>query len=276
MFCTKICLALLFCLTLNAREVIVFSPLPMTDKRDVVMQVLPMVSYLEKELGVDIRIDFNKDYAQILEKIRQGKIDIAHLGPLPYIKLKQTYTDISPLVLFKGECGNTYFRCSLVTFITNHIEIGDTIKGKKIALTQPLSTCGYLGVQSMLKASNSSLVKNRYRFLGRHDRVALSIIRGEFDFGGVKQSIARKYRNLGLREIATTEPFPNHALVANTATLSSQMIKEITEAMLSAKKDEFSSWGSSIRFGIKRASDEDFERLREAKNSIEIPEKGNF
>ena len=82
------------------------------------------------------------------------------------------------------------------------------LQNKRIALTQPLSTCGYLSVSGLLRERKSSLEKNRYRYLNKHDAVALAIIRGEYDLGGLKTAIGKRYTHLGLKILAETPPFP--------------------------------------------------------------------
>lgn len=234
-----------------------------------------MMKYLEKKLNKNVVLDYSTNYADLLNKFQQKKIDIAYLGPLPYITLKQEYPPVLPLVHFKNSDGNTFYTCSIVTFATDHTKIED-IKNKKIALTQPLSTCGYLYVDTLLKNSNSSLENNKYRYLGQHDSVALSIIRGEFNFGGVKSRIARKYSNLGLKVVDETPLLPGFVLVGNSETLTKETLSSIQNIMKNVKKEEFQLWGENIRYGCSEAKDTDYNNLRAIKSTVKIPPIGNF
>ena len=54
---------------------------------------------------------------------------------------------------------------------------------------------------------------NHYRYLGQHDEVALAVVRGEFDFGGLKTAIAQKYTHLGLKVVAESPLMTGLALV---------------------------------------------------------------
>ena len=108
---------------------------------------------------------------------------------MPYAYLEDRYEYANPLVNFKNSKGEVSYTCSFVTFITNDRPIENMID-TKIALTQPLSTCGYLFVNSVLKELNSDLDKNKYMYLENHDNVALSIIRDEFKYGGLRTDIA--------------------------------------------------------------------------------------
>jgi len=258
-----------------AKDSLVFAPLPMEDTKTIFTQFDPMVKFLEKKLKKKIILDYNQNYADILKKFQENKIDLAYLGPLPYIKLKEKYILATPLVHFKSRNGNAFYTCSLISTSNTNIEIKD-IKNKKIALTQPLSTCGYLSVNTLLKKEKSLLENNKYQYLGRHDSVALSVIRREFDFGGVKSSIAKKYTNLGLKELAKTPLLPSFSLIGNKATIQSDTLNQIIKIMKNIKKEETQYWGENIKYGCIEAKNSDFNNLRMLYYNTSIPNKGNF
>ena len=268
---------LLFALlsTLQAKDTIVFAPLPMENIKTVFTQFNPMIDYLSKKLNKKIILDYNTNYADILKKFKQGKIDIAYLGPLPYVALKKEYPLASPLVHFKNSEGHTFYTCSIITFATTSTRINNIVN-KKIALTQPLSTCGYLSVNALLNKSDNSLENNKYRYLNRHDSVALSVIKGEFDFGGVKNSIAKKYSNLGLKVISSTPLLPSFVLVGNEGTLSKKTLDNIQNIMTNVERDEYQLWGKNISYGCSKSKDTDYNGVRKLKKSMNIPSKGNF
>lgn len=260
---------------LNAKKILIFAPLPMKDIDSIYSQFSPMIKYLEKSLNVQVKIDHNNSYDVILQKFIDGKIDIAYLGPLPYLALESQYTHVKPLVNFKNKEGKVSYTCSLVSFMTNSIDIKN-ISNEKIALTQPLSTCGYLFVNNILKKSDVNLEENRYRYLGKHDEVALSVIRDEFKFGGLKSEIAKDYYHLGLEEVAHSESIPNFILVGNSKTLNKEELLNIKNKMIQIDKKELSLWHKSIKYGAKETNDSDYIHLKEIIDSTKIPHKGNF
>lgn len=271
----KVILLISLMTPLCAKDTIIFAPLPVENIKTVFTQFNPMITYLEKLLDKKIIIDYNQNYADILEKFKQKKVDIAYLGPLPYIELKDKYPTALPLVHFKNNNGNAFYKCSIITFATNNTKL-ENIKNKKIALTQPLSTCGYLSVNALLEKSNNSLNNNKYSYLGKHDTVALSVVRGEFDFGGVKSSIAKKYSNLGLKELTKTGFLPGFALIGNQETLSLKTLQKIQTVMKNVKKEDSQNWGKNISYGCSEAKDSDYNTLRKAKKIITIPTQSNF
>lgn len=275
MFRLIILLALFPFYLLSDNKTIVFAPLPMKDIKTIHSQFSPMIRYLEKKLNRKIRIDYNNSYDEILKKFIEGKIDIAYLGPLPFLTLEAKYSEAMPLVNFKNKNGDISYTCSFVSFITNNFP-AKGMKNTKIALTQSLSTCGYLFVNNILKKSNINIEDNRYKYLGRHDRVALNVILDKYKYGGLKSDIAKEYFHLGLKEIKRSKPIPNFVLVANAKTLKDRTIIDIKESMISIDKEELSLWHKSLRFGTKKTNSDDYNNLRKIIKSIKIPSKGNI
>lgn len=225
-----------------------------------------MIKYLEKKLNKKIIFDYNKQYNDVLKKFQNNKIDFTCLGPLPYIELKQRYKEAIPLVNFKNKHGQTTYTCSLISFVNN-------TKTDTVALTQPLSTCGFLAVNSLLQGQ---LKTKKFKYCNRHDLVSKKVLIGEFDLGGVKSSIAKEYYHLGIEELKKTEPFPTFALVLNSKTLSNKEILNIKKILLETKKEEYQKWNVSMRYGTSEAHDADYNTLRQMKKNINIPAKGNF
>ncbi len=270
-------LALLISSVVSA-ETLYFAPLPMEQPEEVVKQFKPMLSYLERQLGVSIEIRFASSYEDVLAKFQKGEVDFAYLGPLPYVTLRDKFDQAVPVVHFLEKSGKPSYTCAVISAGN---PLGSGVKGKKIALTQALSTCGYLSTDGLLHKAGSSLEQNKYRYLGKHDAVAEAVASGEYDFGGIKTSIARNYEHLGVKVLAETAPIPSFALIANGKKLSSSRVESIRGALSRLKpegadKSLMSDWGANVRFGSVDAKDSDFDVVRQLRRRADIPEKGNF
>ena len=191
---------------------------------------------LEQQLGVTLVISYSQSNDEVVDKLKKGEIDLAYLGPLPYVTLKDSFDAIEPLVVFNERNGSHTYTCAVAVTADSPLGLKQ-LHDKRIALTQPLSTCGYFAVQGMLRQAGTSLENNRYRYLGPHDAVALAIVRGEFEAGGLKTAIARKYAHLGLRVLAESPSMPGLALVANRNRLSATRITQIRQALLTASEE---------------------------------------
>lgn len=256
-------------------EELVFAPLPMESPETVISQWKPALDHLGTALGAHLRIEYSENYAVILEKFRAGKLDLAYLGPLPYVALRERFPDAIPVVHFNEKNGQPSYTCAIVTLAESNLVLKD-LRGKQIALTQPLSTCGYLATDGLLRRAGSDLEKNRYRYLDKHDTVAIAVARGDYDAGGLKTAIAQKYAHLGLKVIAESPPLPSFALIANGKRLSAVRIAEIRAALVGGDPGRRVTWGDSIRHGAVPASDKDYDAVRGLRGRDAIPEKDNY
>lgn len=261
--------------TVQPTEPLTFAPLPMETPETVASQWKPALDYLGKALGAPLRIEYSDNYERILEKFKTGKLDLAYLGPLPYVTLKERFPAAMPVVHFNEKDGQPSYTCAIVALAERKLATKD-LRGKKIALTQPLSTCGYLTTDGLLRRAGSDLEKNRYRYLDKHDAVALAVARGDYDAGGVKTTIGQKYAHLGLQVISESLPLPAFSLVANGQRLSPERIAAIRTALVGANGAQGSTWGDNIRHGATPATDKDYDAMRKLRARTDIPEKGNF
>ncbi|MDP1652995.1 MAG: PhnD/SsuA/transferrin family substrate-binding protein, partial [Rhodocyclaceae bacterium] len=259
----------------HAAETLIFSPLPLAAPETVAAQWKPVLGHIEKSLGVTVRIEYSADYGEILDKFRAGKIDLAQLGPLPYVVLRQAFSQVEPLVHFNESDGQPTYTCALVAPAEAKLA-PQAIKGKKIALTQPLSTCGYFVADILLRQAGGALEGNRYRYLGRHDAVALAVIGGEFDAGVMRTTIAREHVGLGLAVIAESLSLPGSALVANAATVKAGQRVLIQQALQDADAATRARWGV-YSYGVTPARDGDYAAVRRLRGGVgRAPAQGNY
>ena len=261
--------------SLASAETLRFAPLPMEKPGIVAGQWKPLLEYLHKTLGIELEIDYSDSNEEILEKFEAGKLDLAYLGPLPYLRLKDRFPQAQPLVIFHEDDGQPSYTCALVVAAESDLR-PEQLTGRKIALTQSLSTCGFFSISGLLQQAGIRLEETRYRYLGPHDAVALAVAAGEFDAGGLKSAIARKYASLGLRIIAETSPLPGLALVANGARMSEERMEAIRRALLAADEPTRKTWGDNIRHGLSAAADEDYAGAHKLPYRAPIPGQGNF
>ncbi len=268
--------ALIVGLAQAGEETLAFAPLPMEAPEVVVGQWKPLLNYLERKLGIRLRIDYSQSNEEILEKFRTGEIDLAYLGPLPYVVLKEGFPAALPVVQFNEANGQPAYACAVVALAERKLDMRK-IRGMQVALTQPLSTCGYLSAEGLLRQSGGTLEANHYRYLAMHDAVALAVVRGDYDAGVLKSAIGRKYAHLGLTTLAETPPLPSLALVANSTRVSAETVERLRVALVEADSAVRAGWGDNIRHGAVPAADKDYDPVRKLlRGQRRIPPKGNF
>lgn len=219
----------------SARE-LVYTPLPIEQPETVLDANRPLVSYLSRQLKTPISIRYEKNYEEILRLFKQGKIDIVHLGPLPYVILKSSYPQAEPVAAINEPDGKATYTCAMVTAFDGPTSVKQV--HRSIAFSQPLSTCGHLTAGYLLAKYGVKLEALHHEYLGNQDQVALSVVKGNYEVGTIKTAVAKKYANLTLRVIEETPPFPGFVLVVNKATLTPDQIKEMSRALLSSSSKD--------------------------------------
>jgi phosphonate transport system substrate-binding protein len=254
--------------SLAAEAPLRFAPLPMISQESMAREYIGPVRYLEEKSGRPIVLVHTQDYRALIERFRRNEIDLAYVGPLPYVMLSQDFEAAEPLVRFLEPDGRTSYTCALVVF-GNDKPSPETMQGKRLALPDKLSTCAEIGTGAILRQMGMSLGVLERNHLDRHDAVAMAVILGQADLGGMKTAIARKYASLGLRVVAESPPMPGFVLVANRNTVPAETRRQLREALLAlhprenpADAERMRDWGGGMRHGAVTAEEADFDALR--------------
>jgi phosphonate transport system substrate-binding protein len=257
---------------------IVIAPLPMVKSETLLKEYKPLLDYLEAETGHPFKLVYYADYAALLGEIVAGKVDIAFLGPLPYVELRRKSSRVRPIVRFLNARGDDRYTCSLFTSDRHTVGAVEDLEDKSIALTQRLSTCGYLAMEHLLSRRGSSLEKNHYEFTGSHTNAIFGVVVGDFDAGGAMTSIVDAYRHLGLKVLAQSEPLPGFLWVASES-LPEVLFGHVKQAMLRlhplydpGDAEITRHWRSNIRYGAVEARDSDYDVIRKMQRQITLPE----
>ncbi|MEW6766120.1 MAG: PhnD/SsuA/transferrin family substrate-binding protein [Pseudomonadota bacterium] len=245
-----------------------FAPLPMVDKELMVQEFLGPVRYMTEHSGQPIELVHTASYDELIKRFSRNEIDLAYIGPLPYLLLNRNAGTAQPLVRFLEPDGRDTYTCALVVF--GHASFDPATSGDaRLTLPDPQSTCGRASIDPLLRSRAVDPSGLRVNYAGRHDAVALAVVLGETDVGGLKTAIARKYSSLGLHIVAESPPVPGFVLVANPQTVSEAIQSRLRDALLAlpkagteAAQAQTHGWNASLRHGAVSAEDRDFDTLR--------------
>ncbi len=274
LICALVTLLFIFPFHSAADARLIYTPLPLTNSDSVIAQSRDLIRYIEQNTGFTIEIRYEADYATIIDKFARDEIHLVHLGPLPYIVLRAVTPYADPLVFFQEADGRAGYTCSLASAIDGDTAPADT-EGP-VALTQSLSTCGFLVTQHLLGSADRNLHVLPYSFLGSHEAVALALVRGEFAIGGLKTSIGREYERVGLRLLMEGPELPGFALVANTRLLDQETRDALSAALVATPASVYSQWQGLGRWGMAKAMDSSFDGLRCLEGIDKMPDCGEF
>jgi len=190
-------------------------------------------SRLSRSLGKKVEIErvFFRHYQQGLDAIVNGDVDFTRTGPATYALAKQRNSDLS-VIAVESKKGKKKFDGVIVAGKNSDITQVSDIKNRSFAFGNENSTIGrYLSQLHLLDAGVTVDDLDKYDYLGQHDKVAVAVLRNQFDAGAFKIGILKdKYIADRVKVIAKIET-PTHPWTAREG-LAKETIKHIKEALL--------------------------------------------
>lgn len=176
----------------------------------------PMRAYLEKRLRIPVRLMVGANYAATGEALRFGRIDIAYLGPVTYIKQSRNVKLVPFARPTHAGVGATFQAVIIVPADSSARTLTD-LKGKEIAFGDPASTSGTWVPQYQLVAAGLRPRRDfTPRVLGAHDAVALAVANHRVAAGGLSLPIyqrlirEKKIDGRAVRVLAESPPIPEY------------------------------------------------------------------
>lgn len=209
----------------------------------------PLTLYLGGVLGRPLRLVIARTYDEQIDMIATGRADFAYLGPTPYVRARdQGRVDI---LAGEAEGGQAFYQSALVVRADSSIGRVSDLAGKRLALGAEISMSSSVApklilAQAGLKRTDLAGVTH----LDRHERVALAVLHGDFDAGGVRLDIAKSYLPRGLRVLATSQPLPPHVIAASPR-VPAEDSKQMRLALLhpdAVGREAFRALGPGVSF----------------------------
>ena len=193
-------------------------------------QFFPVKKYLEKRLDISINMRVKEDLEATLRGIEKGEADIAYLDPSAYCRARHKYK-VAPLVkVHKNR--EPHNKSALVARKDSGLEKIVQLRGKSLALGKRHSTSSSLMPLAMFNEIGLGLKDfSRVEYLQKEDQVALSVLVGDFDVGGISLKTANKYRSAGLRVIKQSKPLPQYLLCVSRD-MDKELASDLKKALL--------------------------------------------
>jgi len=258
--------------TKDDNEPILFGVLPRDNPIIAYERYQPLVDYLSELTGLEIELHLEKSYSDVVNKLGQGKMSFALLGPLTYLDAYKRF-DAPPIARSKTSRGEIYYRSVIVTDLDGTIKEISQLVDKKFAFAALWSTSGNLIPRYMLAWSGIHLNDlSSYHHYNYHDTVAKKVISKEFDAGAIRLSTAERYEPYGLNIIATSEPIPTGPVVVSPRT-PYPAVKKIQKALLAMTDNEAGrkilvKLDPDLQGGFVAASDADYAGIRQKINAV--------
>lgn len=270
-------------------QVLVFATVPSDRPPNQWRDQQPIIEMLKKETGKEILFEIGTDYAAIIKRLHDKKIDIADIGPLPYVLAKQGGAEITVVaarVDKKGE--RPGYQSYGFTQAGSSIQTLADFRGKKVCFVDPNSTSGYLYPSAGLLAAGIEPEKDTTPiFSGRHDTSVLAVANGQCDAGfALDRMVDQQLIEQGLLQpgqittVWRSETIPGPPLaIANH--LDPELRQQLTTALQDKTNADYlrangfcqgeCAIADGFSYGYQPATDADYDSVREVCRATQSP-----
>lgn len=255
------------------KNTVYFGVIPRDNPRILYEKYQPLLDYLSEKTPYKYELVLKKNYAETVNAIGNGEMDVALLGPLTYLEAHAKYGAIC-ILKPKGENSDASYRSMIIKKKDSPIKNLSDLKGRGVAFASSKSTSGNLIPRYLLASAGIHLSDlSRYANFDYHDSVVKAILKGQYDAGAVRDSVAKKYIKLGIETIAESEPIPTGPLVAGAGTPFS-VIENIKKALLELNPADSSGQkilrrlDDDLRNGFTEVTDKDYSGIRAKINAV--------
>jgi phosphonate transport system substrate-binding protein len=238
-------------------------------------ELQPLADYLAKTVGRPVKFQVAKDYDTAVNLLIEGKVDLAQLGALTYIKAKQRDPQIQAIVApIEKTTGRPWYTSVIVVKSDSGINTLKDLKGKRFAFVSKSSTSGYLVPLAELKDMGIDPEQDlaEVEYAGSHDKVKEELISGNVDAiaddkrSYIAQQKAGKLNPAKYKIIWESQPIPNTPIVASSK-LSLQLRTALKKAFVNAPEGFIDITGSESA-GYTLVQDEDYTPIRKLQERL--------
>jgi phosphonate transport system substrate-binding protein len=228
----------------DAQEEIVIGLLPEMNVFKQKQRFEPLAAYLSERMGVEVKLTILSRYGNIIERIKEEKIDGAFLGSFTGA-LAISQLNVVPLVRPINMDGtSTYYGHILVKKDSNIKTVAD-MKGRSLALVERATTAGYVFPLAWLKRHGVDDINTYFSdhfFIGSHDGAIDAVLKNKADVGAAKNTIYERMRESHPQidkelVILTSSPrVPSNGLCVR-ANLDQQYKEQLKDLLLDLHQD---------------------------------------
>lgn len=219
-----------------ANRPMVLAVLPYLPAAEIERRFSPLAARLSEALHRPVQVRVGQSYQQHIAAIGGDQVDIAFIGPGSYVHMVARYGR-KPILARLEIAGEPGLRSVIAVRRDSPLARVDMLKGRSMAFGAVESTTGHLLPRYQLLQSGVRLRDlGHHRFLGSHRDVALAILAGDFDAGGLKYEVFQEYAGRGLRALAVSPAVPEYLFVAR-ASLPPADVERVRHTLLNLHRD---------------------------------------
>jgi phosphonate transport system substrate-binding protein len=231
-------------------------------------QYLPFLSYLSRATGYRFELRFTRKDENIVDLLGTKSVDFAFIGTGSYLAARKKY-GVIPLVHGLNSAGKAEYQAAIVVKIGSTLRGVNELHGKGFAFGNKSSTQGHLIPLIILWEHGIKISDlGKYGYTGSHRNCAQAVLKGEYDAGGMQDTLAKEYADEGLLRILYLSHFyPSSGLAVNNK-VPHDVAARVKQACIEFRPKDRDAKGlyhwdkTEMANGFVEAKDADYAELR--------------
>jgi phosphonate transport system substrate-binding protein len=177
----------------------------------------PLVDHLSRQTGFPFELRLRPSHGDVIEDLCASRVAFAYLGPFGYLRAHER-CGAAPVVRLASEGRPGYRSCILVRSDSRFSSLSE-LRGARFGFGDPLSTSAHLLPRALLGVAGiDAELGLGCRYYDRHDLAARAVLLGEVDACAVRDTVAERFLERGLRALARSQPIAGFPIVAAPST----------------------------------------------------------
>ncbi len=215
----------------------------------------PVLDYLNANSDYQFELRLSTSYQDAVDKLQRREVVASFLGSWIFSHLSDPQ-DLMPLVAPRNAQGESAFHAVLVTRAGSKLGYLSDLAGARVALPSVDSWSGnWLQLEGLPSVGLMAADLDSLHHFDHHQTVVWQVLRGHFDAGVVKESVANRYLREGLRRVALAPSIPGPPLVARRDA-PPEVIETLTRLLLELDMDNpehqvlLANWTPEFAYGF--------------------------
>lgn len=191
----------------------------------------PLTSYLSESLGQPVVLKLAPDMASAIDDVSKGNVELAYLTPVAYIRSNAGgKTHLVAKTITKNRPS---FQLMIVVREDSPIRHVEDLQNKTFAFGDPAA----LLQRAVVVGAGMELEQlGEHHFLGHYDNIVRGVLNKDFDAGILKDTMAFKWKNNGVRIIYNSPHLPPYNIAA-AKHVKGDLFDRLQQAFLSLNVD---------------------------------------
>lgn len=182
--------------------------------------------FLTKALSSPVKVTVYGSYEELSEALAAGKVDLAWIAPLAFVRASQKTSDVTALSKAMRQGGGLFYRSVFIVKKDSAAKSLADLKGLKVAWVSKGSTSGYLFPQELLRLEghDPATFFSAQSFAGDHPAVCKAVREGAAEVGATFASDPAEGKEPVADGCADAPPLSDFRVIASTGRIPNEVL----------------------------------------------------